>query len=150
RGAVLTLRDGSNAIRAETSAPPADLEAGAKVRAAGIAVVESVRRSGEYRSVPERVVLRLRGPEDLTVLRAPSWWTARRLSVALVVFLVATLLAGLWIALLRRQVASQTAALRHRIEHEAVLEGRQRLAREFHDTLEQQLAGLSLRLDAAA
>lgn len=150
RGAVLMLRDGGHVVRAETPALPADLEAGAKVSVAGIAVVESVRRFGEYRAVPEHVVLRLRGPEDLAVLRAPSWWTTRRLAIGLVVFLVATLLAGLWIALLRRQMASQTAVLRHRIEHEAVLEERQRLAREFHDTLEQQLAGLSLRLDAAA
>ncbi len=150
RGGVLTLRDGGGAIRAELPAFPADLEAGSRIRVSGIAVVESARRSGEYRAEPERVVLRLRGPEDLAVLRAPSWWTARRLAVALVVFLVATVLAGLWIALLRRQVARQTAALRHRIEHEAVLEERQRLAREFHDTLEQQLAGLFLRLDAAA
>ncbi len=150
RGAVLMLRDGGHVIRAETPSLPADLEAGAKVRVVGIAVVESVRRSGEYRAVPDHIVLHLRGPEDLAVLSAPSWWTTRRLAVALVVFLVATLLAGLWIALLRRQMASQTAALRHRIEHEAVLEERQRLAREFHDTLEQQLAGLSLRLDAAA
>jgi signal transduction histidine kinase len=64
--------------------------------------------------------------------------------------LVATVLAGLWITLLRRQVASQTGALRHRIGIEAALEERQRIAREFHDTLEQDLAGLSLRLDAAA
>jgi signal transduction histidine kinase len=47
--------------------------------------------------------------------------------------------------LLRRQVS----ALRLRIRHEAALEERQRIAREFHDTLEQELAGLSLRMDAA-
>jgi len=55
----------------------------------------------------------------------------------------------LWITLLRRQVAKQGEALRRRIAHEAALEERQRIAREFHDTLEQELAGLSLRLDAA-
>jgi signal transduction histidine kinase len=60
------------------------------------------------------------------------------------------LLAGLWIALLRRQVRQKTEALRRRIESEAALEERQRIAREFHDTLEQELAGISLRLDALA
>ena len=40
--------------------------------------------------------------------------------------------------------------LQLRIRHEAALEERQRIAREFHDTLEQELAGLSLRMDAAA
>jgi signal transduction histidine kinase len=61
-----------------------------------------------------------------------------------------TLLAGGWIAILRRQVRRQTAALRHRIEAEAALQERHRIAREFHDTLEQELAGVSLRLDALA
>jgi len=149
KGAVLALREAGRLIHAEIPEPPAGLAAGARVRATGIAVVESTRRSTEYLTEPDRVVLRLRGPEDLAVLRAPSWWTPRRLAVGFIVFLVATVLAGLWIALLRRQVARQTEALRHRIEHEAALEERQRLAREFHDTLEQQLAGLSLRLDAA-
>lgn len=149
RGAVLLLREGAESLRVEAPSVPDDLAAGARIRATGIAVVESARRSGEYRAEPDRVVLRQRGPADLAVIRAPSWWTSGRLAAGLVIFLVATVLAGLWIVMLRRQVTRQTAALRHRIEHEAVLEERQRLAREFHDTLEQQLAGLTLRLDAA-
>jgi signal transduction histidine kinase len=40
--------------------------------------------------------------------------------------------------------------LRGRIESEAALEERHRIAREFHDSLEQDLAGLGLRLDAVA
>jgi len=35
------------------------------------------------------------------------------------------------------------------VKAEAALEERQRIAREFHDTLEQELVGLALRLDAA-
>ncbi len=149
RGATLTLREGTASVQAEAPELPGDLATGARVRIAGIAVVEAARRSSAYRVEPERVVVLLRGPGDLAVLRAPSWWTPRRLAGGLVVFLVATVLAGLWIVLLQRQVAGQTSALRRRIEREAALEERQRLAREFHDTLEQQLAGLSLRLDAA-
>lgn len=149
-GTVLMLRSGGAVFPAEADPIPMVPVLGSKVRVRGIAVVESARRSGEYRAEPERVVLRLRDGDDLAVLRAPSWWTTGRLTTALFFVLAVTALAGLWIALLRRQVVRQTDALRHRIEHEAVLEERQRLAREFHDTLEQQLAGLSLRLDAAA
>jgi signal transduction histidine kinase len=74
----------------------------------------------------------------------------RRLGAILAVLGAVTLLAGLWIVVLRVQVRRQTTALRHRIESEAALEERQRIAREFHDTLEQELAGVSLRLDALA
>ena len=54
-----------------------------------------------------------------------------------------------WVALLRRQVARQFAVIEGKAQREAIIEERQRIAREFHDTLEQELAGLSLRLDAA-
>ncbi len=150
RGGVLVLRDGARTIRADTPGLPDDFLPGARVSVTGIAVVESTRRSAQYRSEPDRVSLRMRSPADLVVLRQASWWTSPRLAAALVLLLVATVLAGLWITLLRRQVARQTGALRRRIEIEAALEERQRIAREFHDTLEQDLAGLSLRLDAAA
>jgi signal transduction histidine kinase len=40
--------------------------------------------------------------------------------------------------------------LEQKVAHQATREERQRIAREFHDTLEQELAGLSIRLDAAA
>lgn len=146
---VLILRQGDRSIRVESPALSEDLAPGARLRVTGISVVESTRRLSNYRTEPERVVLRARDAEDVEVLRSPSWWTSRRLSVALVLFLVATVVAALWIGLLRAQVVRQTAVLRHRIEREAALEERQRLAREFHDALEQQLAGLSLRLDTA-
>ena len=149
-GGVLVLRDGAQTIRADTPELIEDLLPGARVSVTGVAVVESTRRSTQYRSEPDRVSLRVRSVDDLVVLRQASWWTSPRLATALVMLLVATVLAGLWITLLRRQVASQTGALRHRIGIEAALEERQRIAREFHDTLEQDLAGLSLRLDAAA
>lgn len=149
-GGVLVLRDGSRILRADSPGLPDGLSPGAKVRVTGVAVVESTRRSAQYRSEPDRVSLRVRSADDVVVLRAASWWTSRRLAIAMVVFLSATVLSALWITLLRRQVARQTGALRKRIENEAALEERQRIAREFHDTLEQELAGLSLRLDAAA
>jgi len=150
RGGVMVLRDGNATIRVDLPESAPSPVSGAKVRVTGIARVESTKRSSPYRSEPVTVALRMRMADDLVVLGAPSWWTSGRLGVALVLLVVATVLAGLWITLLRRQVTRQTAALRHRIEHEAALEERQRIAREFHDTLEQDLAGLSLRLDAAA
>ena len=40
--------------------------------------------------------------------------------------------------------------IEQKIQAEAVAEERRRIAREFHDSLEQDLAGLALRLDSAA
>src|SRR5262249_19634442 len=64
--------------------------------------------------------------------------------------LALALLAFVWIALLRRQVRQQTTQIRTQVEAVAIADERQRIAREFHDTLEQELVGLTLRLDAAA
>src|SRR5690606_7461497 len=68
----------------------------------------------------------------------------------LAVFAGVILVGLVWNLALRRQVRRKTVALRERIESEAALEERQRIAQEFHDTLEQDLTGLGLRLDAAA
>ena len=149
-GGVLVVREGDQTVRVDVPEKVNVLSVGTRVRATGIARVESTRRSSAYRTDPDRVSLKMRSHDDLVVTRAPSWWTAKRLLTALIVLFVATVLGALWIALLQRQVTRQTAVIRHRIEHEAALEERHRIAREFHDTLEQDLAGLSLRLDAAS
>jgi signal transduction histidine kinase len=120
------------------------------VRLTGICQVDTAVFGPGFRSDPGLVSLRAVLPAGLEVLRTPSWWTPRRLSAVLAALAGVTLLAGGWIAILRRQVRRQTAALRHRIEAEAALQERHRIAREFHDTLEQELAGVSLRLDALA
>lgn len=111
----------------------------------GICRVDTTTGKG-FNSRPETLSLWLRSAGDVRVLRAPSWWTMQRLLSVLGVLIAAMLASGCWILLLRRQVS----ALRVRIQREAVLEERQRIAREFHDTLEQELAGLRIRMDAAA
>lgn len=124
--------------------------AGASVRLTAVCQVETAVSGSGFQSRPGLISLRVTSAAGVEVLSTPPWWTPRRLSSVLAVLIGITLLAGLWIASLRRQVRRQTAALRHRIEAEAALEERQRIAREFHDTLEQELAGVSLRLDALA
>jgi signal transduction histidine kinase len=148
-GGVLVLQDGDFTIQGHAPSLPDSLAVGSRLRITGICRVESTRDS-EYRATPASVALRIRSGRDIELLGAPGWWTPERLAAVLVLLGVAVLFGGLWIASLRRQVGQQTAALRGRIENEAALEERQRIAREFHDTLEQELAGLSLRLDAAA
>lgn len=151
QGVELRLIADGVPLRAElaTTEPLQDLRPGASLRLTGISLVESSTDSG-FRSRPQRAMLLLRQPSDLEVLKAPSLWTVRRLVGVIAVLGGLVVMALLWITLLRRQVAKQAGALRVRVAREAVLEERQRIAREFHDTLEQELAGLSLRLDAAS
>ncbi len=155
-----SFRSGGGAIvLTETTGSPVNVwisnnvplpPSGSEVRFTGICQVEFPARGPGFASVPGAVTLLVTAPSGLEILRKPPWWTPERLGLALAAFAGFLLLAGLWIAVLRRQVWRQTDALRHRIEAEAALEERQRIAREFHDTLEQELAGVTLRLDALA
>jgi len=150
-GSLLVLQDRTRVVQVRVPSAEAPLaELGSRVRVTGICFVETAQPGTGFASRPGVVSLRLRRAADLTVLQAPPWWTVRRLGTILAGLVAITLVAGLWIAILRRQVRRQTTALRHRIEAEAALEERQRIAREFHDTLEQELAGVTLRLDALA
>ena len=91
-----------------------------------------------------------RGDDDIRILRSPSWWTPNRLT-NLALFLVAGLaiVAG-WVLMLRRKLREQTQLLESKIERQKVADERSRIARELHDTLEQELVGISMQLDTAS
>jgi signal transduction histidine kinase len=91
--------------------------------------------------------LHLPGPSGLTVIARAPWWNTGRLLIALgVMSAVAMLgLAGTWI--LRRQVGRQMEIIGDKLRAEAVGMERDRIARDLHDTLEQQLSGVALQLD---
>lgn len=127
----------------ERTAP--SLEIGSICSLTGICLIESSTDKG-FRSQPERASLLLRTSQDLQVLSTAPFWTAKRLIITIILLGSIVLLTLIWISLQRRQISR----LEQKVAHQATREERQRIAREFHDTLEQELAGLSLRLDAAA
>ncbi|MBF8305952.1 MAG: sensor signal transduction histidine kinase [Acidobacteria bacterium] len=65
-----------------------------------------------------------RNARDVTLLRQPSWWTARRITTVLGTGAATTLVAVLWAVSLRRQVRTQTEQIRRQFEQEAALERR--------------------------
>ncbi|MDR3401526.1 MAG: sensor histidine kinase [Chthoniobacter sp.] len=125
---------------------------GAHVRLTGVCrVIEATQPSRSFSTRARSFELLLRNvPGDITILRRPPWWTTQRLAIAAGTLLGLAVLAFAWAALLRRQVRRQTALIRSQVEAVTIADERQRIAREFHDTLEQELVGVSLRLDAAA
>jgi signal transduction histidine kinase len=125
-----------------------EFQAGSEVRVTGLCRVTNTRSDG-YRAKPVAYNLWMRDINDLVLLQKVSWWTTQRLAVGLGGVAVLALFAFTWAAQLRQQVARQLAVIEGKAQHEAMIEERHRIAREFHDTLEQELAGLSLRLDAA-
>jgi signal transduction histidine kinase len=125
-----------------------------EVRATGALRGTAVRERHRYRTAISAADLWIAHPEAVVVLRQPPWWTPRRFALAAAVtaggLTVMGLVAAGWITLLRRQVKRQLAMIEGGLRSEAVAEERRRIAGEFHDSLEQGLAALSLRLGMAA
>jgi signal transduction histidine kinase len=124
---------------------PRQLRAGARLRLTGICAV-----SAREQHVPQAFRLLLRAPGDVEVLSAGPWWTPQRAAWAVAGMVGLIGLALAWVATLRRRVATQSLIIWDRVKRETELQERQRMARELHDTLEQNLTGISLSLEAAS
>lgn len=150
-GASLLLQHGTKIFEAHLDAPDAhDLQAslppGSGLVISGICLV---RAGGMWRA-PESFRLLLRSRSDITILRRPSWWNLRHTVWVLVVTAIVLLLVMAWVVALGRRLREQMAVIRQKLRGNAVLEERNRIARELHDTLEQELAGITMQLDLAA
>lgn len=114
----------------------------------GLAQSREVAVSSIPYSPPESVQILLRSFKDVTVIRQPPWWTLSRLlwTIGILTFV---LLAGMvWVVVLGRRVHKQTRIIEEKIKRAGILEERDRIAREFHDTLEQELVAITIQLDA--
>jgi signal transduction histidine kinase len=93
--------------------------------------------------------MNLAGPDAISILKRAPWWSLDRLLWALGIAMAAISLILVWTNLLRRRVAMQTKIISRQVERSAIKDERQRIARELHDTLEQDLTGLSMQLENA-
>ena len=147
---VLSLvAEGVN-FSAEYAAPgspnTAPIEPGSRLRVSGICVNEF---ADERAVEPVSFSLLLRGAESLRVLAGPEFWTAARIATAGGLLLVLLLAASGWAVLLRRRVAEQTQIIGAQMHRATLQDERRRVARELHDTLEQEMTGLALQLASA-
>jgi signal transduction histidine kinase len=103
-----------------------------------------------YYAPPESVQVLLNSSADVTVLQPPPWWTLARLLWVLGIMSLILVAGLLWVFVLNNRVRRQTRIIQEKVKREGVLEERNRIAREFHDTLEQELVAVAIQLDAVA
>lgn len=107
------------------------LKPGSMLRLRGVAVADSA-----YTQDAVPFALLLRSSDDAVLLAGPPWWNARHAALVAVASLLLLLLAILSF---------------HYVENwrlRAVLEERERMAYEMHDTLSQSFAGIGFQLKA--
>ena len=130
---------------------------GSVVRVSGICRVDLNYGYPEFH-LPHPVGLEVlaQSSDALVVLSSPPWWTPGRLWIAVGIVSVILALALAWSGILRRKVAERSAQLaleiesKHnaRLEFDAVLRERKRLAADIHDNLEQSLTGVAYQVEA--
>jgi len=133
------------------------LRPGSELEITGIVQLEYTSVAAPRLSlIPTRLDVVLRSAADVTVVHAPSWWTARRLVGAMAAMAAAFGAALVWAGQLRRQVQRKTRQLATEIrarrdtaiEFQATLRERNRLAANLHDTLLQTLGGIGFQIGA--
>ncbi len=95
----------------------------------------------------------LRSTDDIAILRRPSWWTPARFMTVLG-GLLALIGVILWrnrrlAQLVERRTAQLFTQRRQTLEFHTRTDERTRLAADLHDSLEQELTGTAMQLDAA-
>lgn len=142
---VLLIRDGSQVVQAELvdwngkrSLPR--IPEGTEIKVTGVCRLEVLGtwNVGPPNSTSLSYKLLLRDENDIEVLRAPSWWTTTRLIYLAIVLSLLLLALGALIIYTK---------IKHWRIH-TIMEDRERLALELHDTLAQGFAGLGFQLRA--
>jgi signal transduction histidine kinase len=138
-------------LRLPDDAPtPAGWLAGSVVRVSGVCSIVT-EGSGPLGGLwePNSFQLLLRSPADLAVIRPPPWWNAERIVWVLSGFLALAVgaVAVVMLASRRRLKEQEHRRAMAETEFTAILNERNRVAREIHDTLSQSLGAISVQLE---
>jgi signal transduction histidine kinase len=128
-----------------------ELQIGSQLELTGVCLAQPVENwNPSIENHPDAFQLLLRSSDDVKVIRNPAWWTLPRLLWILGIMSVVLLAGFAWVFALDRKVRQQTTIIQQKLQREAVLEERTRIAREFHDTLEQELVAITIQLETVA
>lgn len=126
-----------------------EIEPGTKLKLTGIYGLKSTHPMS-LAKLAEGFQIQLRSAADMSILSHPPWWKSRRVIWVTGMVLGIAALTGLWAVLLKSQVRKQASVIALQTVSQATLEERHRIARDLHDTLEQDLMGVSMLLDNTA
>lgn len=136
----------------ESSPAPADWLPGSIVRISGVCSVKT-DEAGPLGGLwePKSFELLLRSPTDLSVVQPPPWWNVQRAVWVLSAFLVLAVgsVAVVMLASRRRLKDQEHRRAMAEAEFTAILSERNRVAREIHDTLAQNLGAIAIQLELA-
>lgn len=157
-GATMVLQAGERVFLARLSSADSVVQTipateNSWVRVSGVCVNNRAPRDAtpdgaDVWSRPVSFHLMLAGPDAVQVIRAPNWWTLERVLVVIAMLLLVAMAAIAWVVALRRRVTRQTVQISRHVQQETLNEERMRIARELHDSLEQDLLGITMQLKA--
>lgn len=130
------------------------VEIGCVLDASGICLMETEnwRPSAPFPHV-EGFAIVVRAPEDVRIIARPPWWTPRRLLAVIGTLLAALFGIFVWNRMLNRRAEQRGKELAaEQVAHvtsDLKVYERTRLAVELHDSLSQNLTGVSLAIRAA-
>ncbi len=152
---LLLLEDKGLTIQIDCSNAPDALkiQRGSVVSATGVCVLDSeIWRPTAPFPKNKRLFLVARGPGDIAVIKRPSWWTPKKLFIAILMLLGIILAILIWNAALRTLVRRRTLeaikAQERKLESEFRVAERTRLAADLHDSFSQNLSVIGYHVAA--
>ena len=130
------------------------LEIGSVIDVTGVCVmdIENWRPNLVFPHIKE-VMIVTRTPDDIVVIRRPPWWTPARLMIVIGSLLAVLIGILIWNRALRALAEKRGKALANeeleRLESDLKVCERTRLAVELHDSIAQNLTGVSMEIDTA-
>lgn len=152
-GDTLNVEDGSFLVPVVAPEANPDIEPGSVVEVTGICVldVENWRPNAAFPQI--RGFFVVCGADGLRVIARPPWWTSGRLFAVIAILLAAVAAVLVWNrslkALAERRGRALLRAQLGQIKSTLKISERTRLAAELHDTLAQNLTGVSMEISAA-
>ncbi|MBL9114410.1 MAG: sensor histidine kinase [Verrucomicrobiaceae bacterium] len=128
---------------------PTDLAPGATLRLTGICKLSSTRPLVIPRNATG-FTIQLRDVDDLIITARQPWWNEQRALWVLAAIGGLAAIVSAWAITLQIMVRRQSSLIQRQTEQRATMEERQRIARDLHDSLEQELVGVAMLLDNTA